>query len=131
MRDRLQNLLKKASLLCLCAAGYAFLLLYTPVSIPCPFHALTGLYCPGCGVSRMSLALLRLDLTAALRANAALCLLLPALALLFLWRGGHYLRTGEWATPRWLSSLLWVMIALLLLFGVLRNLPALSFLAPH
>lgn len=131
MKARLQNLLKKASLPCLCAAGYAFLLLYTPFSIPCPFHALTGLYCPGCGVSRMALALLRFDLAAAFRANVALCLLLPALALLFLWRGIHYLRTGEWETPRWQSALLWAMIALLLLFGVLRNLPALSFLAPH
>ena len=43
----------------------------------CPFWKFTGLLCPGCGVTRMCLALLRLDLAGAWRANPALLLALP------------------------------------------------------
>lgn len=35
----------------------------------CPFHALTGLPCPTCGVTRAVLALLRGDASGALQAN--------------------------------------------------------------
>ena len=36
---------------------YAFLILHTPFRIPCLFREVTGLQCPGCGTSRMALAL--------------------------------------------------------------------------
>ena len=45
--------------------------------IPCMFHTITGLYCPGCGVSRMCLSLLSLDFQSAFQANAAVMLILP------------------------------------------------------
>jgi len=49
------------------------------VSIPCWFHALTGVDCPFCGGSRALGALLHGDLAGALRFNAfAVLLLLPA-----------------------------------------------------
>ena len=43
---------------------YAFLILHTPFRIPCLFREVTGLQCPGCGTSRMVLALMRLDIPA-------------------------------------------------------------------
>ena len=39
------------------------------IGIPCLFYRFTGLQCPGCGNSRAALALLRLDLPAALGYN--------------------------------------------------------------
>ena len=39
------------------------------IGIPCLFYTVTGLQCPGCGNSRAALALLRLDLPAALGYN--------------------------------------------------------------
>lgn len=91
----------------------------------CPFHALTGLYCPGCGTTRALHALLHGDPLQAWRMNALAMLallLLPAL----LWR---WLRPGVRAG--WLTDArLWLV--LVLAFTALRNipLPAFAWLAP-
>ena len=94
-------------------------------------HAALGLWCPLCGASRMGLALLRLDLPGALRANAVLlALLLPGT----IWGAVHavrYVRTGDGSVRRWERALLWGAVGVLLAGGVLRNLPAFAFLAPH
>ena len=119
-RLRLQNLLKKAALVLLIGLGYAFFASVFHIAIPCPIHALTGLYCPGCGVSRMCLALLRFDWMEAAPFGAAV----------FLSQAVGYVKTGSTEMARWQKVLLWGMIAWLLLFTVLRNLPAFSFLAP-
>ena len=54
--------------------AYTALILVIGRGLYCPVWKLTGLLCPGCGVTRMCLALLRLDVAAAWRANAALLL---------------------------------------------------------
>ena len=59
------------------------------------FHQITGLYCPGCGVSRMCLALFRLDFVSAFRANAAIFLLLPAGLAIAIQTAVRYVKTGN------------------------------------
>ena len=97
----------------------------------CPLYELTGLYCPGCGSGRAARALLRGDLGACLGHNL---LALP----LELFCGGvlgwEYLRfvfpglgLEKVRLPDWLGP---AVLALLLGFTLLRNLPALAFLAP-
>lgn len=105
----------------LCAAGYA---------IPCVFHAVTGLYCPGCGISRMCLALLRFDFGSAFQYNAAALLTLPVFAAWGIYTLYGYLKTGTSRPTGAVKCLVWALTAFFLLFGVLRNLPGLSFLAP-
>lgn len=67
----------------------------------------------------------------ALRANAVLlALLLPGI----IWGAVHavrYVRTGDGSVRRWERALLWGAVGVLLAGGVLRNLPAFAFLAPH
>lgn len=130
MRSRAFHLLKWAVVLGLAGAGYGLFVRITGVGIPCPFHALTGWYCPGCGISRLCLALLRLDFAAALQSNAAVFALLPVGAAVLCAWAVQYIRTGEQGLRRWQTVLVGGMIVVLLLFGLLRNLPAFSFLAP-
>ncbi len=130
-RARLCLLAKRAILLAGIALSYAAIVHLTPLSIPCVFYKVTGLYCPGCGVSRMCLALLRLDIAAAFRANCAILLMLPFAAAMLLWWCVRYVRTGECVQPRWMKAAVWTAIAVLLVFGVLRNLPVFAVLAPH
>jgi hypothetical protein len=50
---------------------------------PCPFHALTGLYCPGCGSTRALHQLLHGHLAAAFGFNPLMILALPFIAYAF------------------------------------------------
>lgn len=120
-RSALPVLLILAALLLLSALG---------MGIPCLFHQITGLYCPGCGATRMALALLRLDFAAAFRYNGALCLILPFLGAVLAVSGLRYLRTGQWTLTGRQTAAVWVMAAALVIFGILRNLPALAVLRP-
>ena len=43
----------------------------------------------------------------------------------------RYVRTGDGSVRRWERALLWGAVGVLLAGGVLRNLPAFAFLAPH
>lgn len=101
------------------------------MGIPCVFHAVTGLWCPGCGVSRACLRLLALDIPGALRANALVVAALPVGIVLAAVRVGRYVRTGSARGGRW-EERAWLALAVALLaFGVARNLPWFASLAPH
>lgn len=92
--------------------------------IPCIFHAVTGLQCPGCGVTRMLSALLHGDWRGAWESNAAILTLSPVLAGLVGLSLVCWIRTGSARLPRWADAVTVVCVVLLLLFTVARNLPA-------
>lgn len=47
--------------------------------MPCPFHAITGLRCPGCGSQRALHALLHGDLSTTFKMNALWILAIPVM----------------------------------------------------
>ncbi len=89
----------------------------------CPLYATTGYACPGCGLTRGFHALFHGDFVRALDFNA----LIPLFVLIF---GFFYLSMflvavrGR-AFPTWSLSLpaIWGLLVLLLVFGIVRNLP--------
>jgi hypothetical protein len=91
---------------------------------PCPIHALTGIDCPGCGMTRGTMSLLSGDVAGAIDHNALMFLLgLPLLALLwFYWLRD---RVGGRPAPGWARSpaALYTWLALAVVFTVVRNLP--------
>lgn len=121
-------------------AGAALLYAVNPATTrlfpPCPFHALTGWYCPGCGSTRCLHHLLHGRVATAFDLNPLLVVMLPfvvvALALEARRAGGLApARRTRGATPlhRWW---VWALLAVVLAFGVLRNLPwaAVRWMAP-
>lgn len=119
---RLRRLLGGSGALLAAGLAYALWGIRTGLVLPCPFRLITGLLCPGCGVTRLCLALLRGDLAGAWQADPALLLLLPALVLLAIRLSVRYVREGEAMPQGWERVLVWVLLALLLAWGVVRNL---------
>lgn len=91
----------------------------------CPLHAATGLWCPLCGATRASYALLHGQWAAALHDNLLFVLLLPLLVTVWLRRDPATARAALLPRPAFIS-----VVLLAALFGVLRNLPFGSWLAP-
>ncbi len=123
MRERLKAMLLRGAVLAGAGAGYVCLIAVLGRGLYCPFWQLTGLLCPGCGVTRMCLALLRLDFSGAWRANAALLLALPVLAALAVRLMWVYVRTGRRMPSRGEERLIWALVVYFLAWGVVRNLP--------
>lgn len=89
----------------------------------CPFHAMTGLNCPGCGATRGMHWLLNGDVLTALHFNAMLVVFVPLMiygivSLVLLGIRGKGL-----PAPRLAPQGIWIFLILMLAFGVFRNLP--------
>ncbi len=96
----------------------------------CPFLALTGLYCPGCGSLRAAHALGHGDIAGAAGNNLLFVLAMPVAAAL--WARWLYGRATSRPDPLVLHrTRTWMVgIAVMVVFGVVRNLPWGGFLAP-
>ncbi len=95
----------------------------------CLFHEVTGLNCPGCGMTRALYALLHGNFQLALKDNALFLLTLWALGF---W-GGRLTVLRLRNQPAKLNvppKVLWLFIFVALLFAVLRNLPGFEWLSP-
>lgn len=112
--------MQNAGSLCLLflLGGYYMLVKYTGFSLPCPFRAVTGFLCPGCGITTMFLALAEGNAAAAKQANIFLYYTLPMLVLLLLvqacWRNIKL----KYALYKFILPL---YLAALIAFGVWRN----------
>ena len=120
--ERKRRLLAVGGALLGLGLSYALWVRLTGLAGPCPFRAVTGRLCPGCGVTRLCLSLLRWDWAAAWNANPVLLLMLPVLVVLGVRLAVRYVREGSTSGPKWESALLWAMTALLIVWGVARNL---------
>ena len=97
----------------------------------CPLYQLTGLWCPGCGVTRATHAALRGDLPGAFGFNALFPLFLAAIVVGWL----AWLRRSLGRAPivPFRNMPMWAPVATgvaLVLFGVARNLPGFDALRP-
>ena len=89
----------------------------------CPLYAMTGYACPGCGLTRGFHALFHGDVVTALDYNAMLPFFAALLGLGFV-AMVYYAVSGRRLPFRPIHpTALWVFFVLLLVFGVVRNLP--------
>ena len=122
VRRRLGRLILGAAAICAAGALYVAVIHSFGIGIRCPFERITGLSCPGCGVSGMFLCLLHGDLSGAFHSNPLTFCLLPGFLGLGIWLTRQYLRFGYLKTGRYLDIALILLIGVYLVFGVWRNL---------
>jgi hypothetical protein len=95
----------------------------------CPFLAITGWYCPGCGALRAVHALAHGDLFTALARNPFVVVALGYLVVVWaLWLDRAATgRARRWLAPPWV---LYCVLGATLAFWVLRNVPGWTWLSP-
>ena len=103
---------------------FSFLLLYLKLGIyiPCLFRKFTGFYCPGCGITRMFLSILRLDFYQAFRYNPLVFILFVGVILFKILRFNFSKKSKEYAS--------YFLLVVVIFYGVLRNIELFSYLKP-
>ncbi len=129
-KHRIKVILK--SVLPVLFIGFAYLIFVrlTGLGIPCLLTLFTKGYCPGCGITRMFLALSRFDFAGAFRANALVMILLPTYLPFACARLVKYYKTGKNEPSRAEKIYAVVAVVLIFAFWIMRNMDAFSFLAP-
>lgn len=106
---------------------YAVLIIRFDIGIPCVFYEITGLYCPGCGITRLCLSLFEGDVYQAFRYNPIIFIDLPILFILFVLN--IFLKNNK--NIKKITDVIIIFLATItIIFGVIRNIPIFSFLAP-
>ena len=121
-KARLKKLLMNIFLLGMAGLLYGIFVSYTGLASPCLFRKVTGLLCPGCGVTGMCVALLHLDWRGAFSCHPVLFVLLLPLTAVFICSAAGYVQNGRFWFARWQNLILYVSVAALVIFGVVRNL---------
>lgn len=91
--------------------------------LPCIFNKITGLYCPGCGMTRALHSIMHFKLYQALRYNALIFIIPPLLLLQLLTWVKNY-------ESKVIKAMIYIMLAIAILYGVARNIPGLNSLKP-
>lgn len=89
----------------------------------CPFHAFTGLYCPGCGTLRAVHQILHGNIAAGFRMNPLSTALIPYFFLSFVSYGAEAL-SGKSPLRIFIpSQVIWGLLFIIISFWILRNIP--------
>jgi len=111
--------------------GYYFYYSKTGRGIECPFHQATGLYCPGCGITRLIFALMVLDFKGAFGYNQFLFILLPFLLFYFFYQVYLYIVNKKDKIFSKIPNYVYVILLIITIgWGVVRNLPMFPYLRP-
>ncbi|NLI89694.1 MAG: DUF2752 domain-containing protein [Epulopiscium sp.] len=90
--------------------------------MPCIFNKITGLYCPGCGMTRAVNSCFKFNFYQAFRFNALL-FIAPIML-------GLYWFAKDNGKYRLANIILGLSITIALAYGLLRNIPRFSYLSP-
>ena len=95
LKARLREIIKKYAILLGIGLAYLIFVLIAGFGIPCIFHLITGLQCPGCGISRMFVSLAKLDFVSAFKYNSFVFITGPFLLAYVIANEIKYIVTGN------------------------------------
>ncbi len=129
-KTRLKRLL--AGFFSIVAAGLIYYILIKIIGkgLDCPIKAVTGKFCPGCGITRMCMALIEGDIKSAVKYNLLLMSLIPVFLIFGPRRAYLYVKKGESEPDKTESIVICIVFVLTVAFWIMRNTEKFSFLAP-
>lgn len=120
-RQRLWKILREFAVIIILGFIYLAVFLDFDIGIPCWFNKLTGLKCPGCGMTHAIAQLWRGDIKEALEYNALCLSVLPITCLYVMYRAVRYVNSDEEGFHIWEHMLLAVLLAVSVGYSVVRN----------
>lgn len=97
------------------------LLYYLNIPIPCLFYKITGLKCPGCGITRMFVSLLKFDIITAFKYNQLCFIYLILTTIYFIY---YFISIIAKNKPKKIHKKIWIILLIItILFGIIRNIP--------
>lgn len=121
MSKRIRNVIKAYLSIGGVLLAYYLIVTHFDIGVNCIFRRLTGLKCPGCGNTRAVLAILHKDFKASLSYNLMLLPELAFVAWAAIYTTAVYLKTGVYRLAVKHEWTVYVFIAVLLAWGVVRN----------
>lgn len=107
---------------------YVSSIFITGAGLPCLIRKYTHLYCPGCGITRMFISLFSLNFYQAFRYNP---LVFTYLLLYIIYTLINVIRVYLKKAKISLNNGIYIiLIVVAIAFGILRNIPEFSYLAP-
>lgn len=94
---------------------------FTHLYIPCLVYEITGLYCPGCGATRMIISMLHFDFKQAFFYNQLLFVSTPIFIVLFIDYVISNIRGKKELYKKIPNIVYYIYIALLIIFMIIRN----------
>ncbi len=120
-KNRLKKAIVISSVFLFVGGMLAIFLSITDTYLPCVFRKATGYLCPGCGATRMFLAVFRLDFVSAFKYNALLLVSLPFIFYMLFGMGKNYVKNGGCSVSKGTERLAVVLIICFVIFGIARN----------
>lgn len=122
MQERIKRAIKN-TIAIICLGIFLYVLYYINIRIPCACKTITHLDCPSCGVSRMCVSLSHGDIRSAFYYNQILVFLFPLIVIYYIFYQLRYIKTGQRKISKLENNIMIVIIVILLIYGVIRNLP--------
>lgn len=126
-KEKIEKSKKVLLVLILFSTLYLYLNKRFSFYIPCIFHKITHLYCPGCGLTRMILSIFKLNFYQAFRYNPLLFIMMP---FIITYEIINYLK---WIQDKSfiISKKIWyILLIITIIYTILRNINIFSYLTP-
>lgn len=120
-KQRLKRVALLATLFIIIGILYAVLVSVLKFGIPCFFYEITGLRCPGCGITRSILALLKLNIYEALSYNAFVFFIIAYILYLFICTAKEYIISGKYKLAGNKEYISIIFLILLIAWTAVRN----------